>query len=56
MLDEATGAAVMLGSLENSRAVLAEGEATPAWTSNRLKRLVLSPKRYVLDPAWPAHS
>lgn len=26
-------------------------EATPAWTSNRLKRLVLSPKRYVLDPA-----
>lgn len=26
-------------------------EAIPAWTSNRLKRLVLSPKRYVLDPA-----
>lgn len=26
-------------------------EATPAWTSNRLKRLVVSPKRYVLDPA-----
>lgn len=26
-------------------------EATPAWTSNRIKRLVLSPKRYVLDPA-----
>jgi len=26
-------------------------EALPAWTSNRLKRLVLSPKRYVLDAA-----
>lgn len=26
-------------------------EALPAWTSNRLKRLVLSPKRYVVDPS-----
>lgn len=26
-------------------------ESIPAWTSNRLKRLVLSPKRYVIDPA-----
>jgi hypothetical protein len=26
-------------------------EATPAWTTNRLKRLVLSPKRYVVEPA-----
>ena len=26
-------------------------ESIPAWTSNRLKRLVLSPKRYVVDPA-----
>jgi len=26
-------------------------EALPAWTSNRLKRLILSPKRYVVDPA-----
>ena len=26
-------------------------ESIPAWTSNRLKRLVLSAKRYVLDPA-----
>ena len=26
-------------------------EATPAWTSNRLKRLSLSPKRYLTDPA-----
>ena len=26
-------------------------EALPAWTSNRLKRLVLSRKRYVVDPA-----
>jgi hypothetical protein len=26
-------------------------EAVPAWTSNRLKRLVLSPKRHVVDPA-----
>lgn len=26
-------------------------DAVPAWTSNRLKRLVLSPKRYVVDPA-----
>ena len=25
-------------------------EAVPAWTSNRLKRLILSPKRYVVDP------
>ncbi len=26
-------------------------EAVPAWTSNRLKRLTLSPKRYLVDPA-----
>jgi uncharacterized protein len=26
-------------------------ESIPAWTSNRLKRLGLSPKRYVIDPA-----
>lgn len=26
-------------------------ESVPAWTSNRLKRLVLSPKRYLIDPA-----
>lgn len=26
-------------------------DAVPAWTSNRLKRLMLSPKRYVVDPA-----
>lgn len=26
-------------------------EAHPAWTSNRLKRLTLSPKRYLVDPA-----
>lgn len=26
-------------------------QAMPAWTSNRLKRLVLSPKRYFVDPA-----
>jgi hypothetical protein len=26
-------------------------EAVPAWTSNRLTRLVLSPKRYVVEPA-----
>lgn len=25
-------------------------EAVPSWTSNRLKRLVLAPKRYVVDP------
>ncbi len=29
-------------------------EAMPAWTSNRLKRLVLGPKRYVIDPAVAA--
>lgn len=29
-------------------------ESIPAWTSNRLKRLVLSPKRYVIDPAIAA--
>lgn len=26
-------------------------ESIPAWTSNRLKRLIKSPKRYVVDPA-----
>jgi len=26
-------------------------DALPSWTSNRLKRLILSPKRYVVDPA-----
>ncbi|MDQ3991894.1 MAG: DUF4143 domain-containing protein, partial [Actinomycetota bacterium] len=26
-------------------------ESLPSWTSNRLKRLVLSPKRYLVDPA-----
>ena len=26
-------------------------DALPAWTSNRLKRLTLSPKRYLIDPA-----
>jgi hypothetical protein len=26
-------------------------EAIPSWTSNRLKRLTLSPKRYLVDPA-----
>lgn len=26
-------------------------ESIPAWTTNRLKRLTLSPKRYVVDPA-----
>jgi uncharacterized protein len=29
-------------------------EAIPSWTSNRLKRLILSPKRYVVDPALVA--
>lgn len=29
-------------------------ERVPAWTSNRLKRLVRSPKRYVVDPALMA--
>jgi predicted AAA+ superfamily ATPase len=29
-------------------------EAVPAWSSNRLKRLVLSPKRYVVDPGLAA--
>ena len=29
-------------------------EAVPAWTSNRLKRLVLSPKRYMIDPGLAA--
>lgn len=28
-------------------------EAMPAWTSNRLKRLVPSPKRNVVDPGLP---
>lgn len=30
-------------------------EQVPAWTSNRLKRLVLLPKRYVVDPALLAY-
>jgi uncharacterized protein len=29
-------------------------DLVPAWTSNRLKRLVLSPKRYMIDPALMA--
>ena len=29
-------------------------ESTPAWTTNRLKRLILSPKRYLIDPALAA--
>lgn len=29
-------------------------DRVPAWTSNRLKRLILSPKRYVVDPALVA--
>lgn len=29
-------------------------DLVPAWTSNRLKRLALSPKRYVVDPALMA--
>lgn len=29
-------------------------DTVPAWTSNRLKRLVLSPKRYVVDPGLAA--
>lgn len=29
-------------------------ERLPAWTSNRLKRLILSPKRYLIDPALVA--
>jgi predicted AAA+ superfamily ATPase len=29
-------------------------ESTPAWTTNRLKRLMLSPKRYVIDSALAA--
>lgn len=29
-------------------------EAVPAWTSNRLKRLTLAPKRYLVDPALQA--
>ncbi len=29
-------------------------ERLPAWTSNRMKRLILSPKRYVVDPALMA--
>jgi hypothetical protein len=30
------------------------GELVPAWSTNRLKRLVRSPKRYVVDPALMA--
>lgn len=30
---------------------LLAAEQTPAWTSNRLKRLVHKPKRYLIDPA-----
>lgn len=29
-------------------------ESVPAWTTNRLKRLVLTPKRYVVEPALVA--
>jgi predicted AAA+ superfamily ATPase len=30
-------------------------EQVPAWASNRLKRLVMQPKRYVVDPALLTH-
>jgi predicted AAA+ superfamily ATPase len=30
-------------------------EQVPAWTTNRLKRLTLQPKRYVVDPALLTH-
>ena len=30
-------------------------EQVPAWTSNRLKRLVLTPKRYLVDPSLLAY-
>jgi len=30
-------------------------EQVPAWTSNRLKRLTLQPKRYIVDPALLAY-
>lgn len=37
-------------------ALLAElfiAEQIPAWSSNRLSRLIHTGKRYVIDPAWP---
>lgn len=39
---------------ENALISLRVVEKTPAWTSNRLKRLVRSPKRYVIEPALMA--
>jgi predicted AAA+ superfamily ATPase len=39
---------------ENLLANLFVVEAMPAWTTNRLRRLSLGPKRYFVDPAIPA--
>jgi predicted AAA+ superfamily ATPase len=39
------------GAYEQLLINLFVADPIPAWTSNRLKRLVLSPKRYLVDPA-----
>jgi hypothetical protein len=48
-VNKATGAAY-----ENLLEALLVAEAVPAWRSNRLKRLVHQPKRYLIDPALMA--
>ncbi len=48
-VNKATGTAY-----ENLLEALLVSEAVPAWRSNRLKRLVQQPKRYLIDPALMA--
>jgi uncharacterized protein len=48
-VNKATGTAY-----ENLLEALLVAEAVPAWRSNRLKRLVHQPKRYLIDPALMA--
>lgn len=54
---EAAGVAAETGSHYDSLLErLFVTERVPAWTHNRLKRLVLTPKRYVIEPALAAAS
>lgn len=45
---------ITAGAYEKLLSDLLVVEQVPAWTSNRLKRLVRQPKRYVVDPALMA--
>ncbi|HEV7758287.1 MAG TPA: DUF4143 domain-containing protein, partial [Acidimicrobiales bacterium] len=54
LLDEWQVVPEVLGAVKRSVDMLINlrvAEAVPSWTSNRLKRLVQAPKRYLVDPA-----